>query len=262
MTLMCSRAACRSQGRCRPSQHPDPPQRDSLGGRLVPAGVLDDEQRAVRCQRRGGIERAFERSTAVRWIEKNDVERRRHGAAECLRKPCADNSIAVFHAGSRQVPFEQPDRPRVVLHEGDVRCSPAQRFNADSARARETIEEARAVDVRGEDVEQRLPKPIRRRTQPLPIGRRDPAAFEGACDDAHGVTFVGIRDQRIRDPRELGSRRSALGVRASTGLNRKRLPTATADSRPPTADCVIPLRPNRIAAPNSIARAPSTSPIP
>ena len=104
---------------------------------------------------------------------------------------------------------------------------------------------------RGEDVEQRLAKPIRRRPQPVPVGRleirrplRVPAMMR------MGVTFVGIRDQGsgLGRARRVGVRRSALGARSNQRTRWTRS-TATADRdcrprlptrRPPTADCVYP----------------------
>ena len=107
----------------------------------------------------GGIERALESGTAVRRIEKNDVERASRRRRSCLRKPCADNSIAVFARRSAPGSLRSaPSRARVALHERHVRRAPAQRLDPDRARARRSHRGSARRDSRGQDVEQRLPQ--------------------------------------------------------------------------------------------------------
>ena len=104
------------------------------GRRSIPPRVLQD-QHAARCnERRRRLERADDGVWFIWRVEKNQVERPWQQPARRVRKPRADNSIAVCDGAVLEVAFDQPDGPRVRLDEGDVRRPTAERLDAHRAR--------------------------------------------------------------------------------------------------------------------------------
>ena len=73
-----------------------------------------------------------------------------------------------------------------ALDECDVRCTAAQRLDADSAGAGVEIGEARAFDLRREDVEERFAQAIAGGARRHAARRGERAAAIGAGDDTHG----------------------------------------------------------------------------
>jgi len=132
--------------------------------------MLDDDARIVAGEagRRG--QRRRQLLPAVGRIEKNDVELSSLQPRLSPGKVNADNSIALADPAVREVPRYEVDGPPIALDEGDVRSAAAQRLDADRSRAGVGIEHARALNRWAEYVEQRLPQPVRRRPQPVPLG--------------------------------------------------------------------------------------------
>ena len=61
-----------------------------------------------------------------------------------------------------------------------MRRAAAQRLNADGAGACVRIEHARVLDAQRQNIEKRLAKFVRRRTQPIPFRRQETAALQGS----------------------------------------------------------------------------------
>ena len=73
----------------------------------------------------------------------------------------------------------------ILLDEDDLARAAADGLDADGARSRVRIDDARAGDARRQDVEQRLAQLVGRRPQTVPVGRFQPPTFQRTGDHAH-----------------------------------------------------------------------------
>src|SRR6266850_735739 len=138
----------------------------------------------------------------VRRIQQDQIEcvggRQAVQRGDHVRAP---DSIASLHAAGLKVLLDQRHRAPVVLDERHVRRAAAQGLDADGARAGKSVEHARRLDARREDVEQRLAQLVGCRSKALPRRRLQPAALVKACDHTHGFATTNGEPRRSRRTR-------------------------------------------------------------
>ena len=172
----------------------------------IPLRVLDHQERAVRHQRFHRAECFRQLRSAVRRIEHDGVVLDAVGSTGShVFELRADNSIAIHDVAALQVLGDQTHRAWIPLDERHMRGAAAQGFDANRASAGVAVDHARAGDPWGEDVEHRLAKLVRRRSEPFPTWRLEDPAFQPACDDAHArlsdadqaeALFPAVTDER------------------------------------------------------------------
>ena len=139
----------------------------------------------------GGPEDAGVGVLGVRRIKHHDVEGGAREIGERARDARANNSIALSDAAVREVVRDELLRAAIAVDERDVRRAAAQRFDADRARAGVAVEDARALDARREDVEQRLAQLVGRGPQAFPRRRFETTPFQRSSYHAHScLTFL------------------------------------------------------------------------
>ena len=122
----------------------------------VSFGVLTDQSSVLSYQRRRRVERLRHLAHSVWRIDKDEVEGASFSTRGNVRKPSADNSIAVRHRAPLQIGLDERDGARITFDERHECRAAAQRLDANGSAARIAVEERRAGDPRCQDVEQRL----------------------------------------------------------------------------------------------------------
>ena len=134
-------------------------------------------------------ERPRRQVAAVGWIEKGEregpdrspVAEPRRIASEQARPPAEPERVDI---GS-----DEPARLGVLVDEDGRLRAARQRLEAERSRSREEIDHASARDgvavAMHENIEERLPQPVRRRTDRLPLRRRQGPPAKFPPDDAH-----------------------------------------------------------------------------
>src|SRR6185503_10516205 len=93
----------------------------------------------------------------------------------------------------RKVVGDERLRAAILFDERYMRRAATERLDPDRAGAREAVEDARALDPRREDVEQRLAQLVGRRPQPIPCRGLEATALQRSCYHSHPVNFFHWR---------------------------------------------------------------------